>query len=188
VPLLATPTLMGPGSEAGTTMGYAFSFSRHDFVRGLPIHRPFKNKGRTRPSREGAGKTGCALHPRSHVQMCIKKCAHEHTGSAETLRPSLRNGFTTYFALSLAAMLCHHRPREALASQELDASIGASGPHDFAVRAGTTRQPCRPRPPHPAPRFVTIASRPFCRGGTAGACKDDLPDGRNGIFLRGGLD
>jgi len=26
--------------------------------------------------------------------------AHEHTGSAETLRPSLRNGFTAYFVLS----------------------------------------------------------------------------------------
>ena len=26
--------------------------------------------------------------------------AHEHTGSAETLRPSLRNGFTAYFELS----------------------------------------------------------------------------------------
>ena len=30
-----------------------------------------------------------------------KKCAHEHTGSAETLRPSLRNGFTAYIVLSL---------------------------------------------------------------------------------------
>jgi hypothetical protein len=28
------------------------------------------------------------------------KNAHEHTGSAETLRPSLRNGFTAYFELS----------------------------------------------------------------------------------------
>jgi hypothetical protein len=27
------------------------------------------------------------------------KSAHEHTGSAETLRPSLRNGFTAYFVL-----------------------------------------------------------------------------------------
>jgi hypothetical protein len=26
--------------------------------------------------------------------------AHEHTGSAEAFRPSLRNGFTVYFALS----------------------------------------------------------------------------------------
>jgi hypothetical protein len=48
---------------------------------------------------EGAGKTGCALHPRSHVQRHTKN-AHEHTGSAEAVRPSLRNGFTTYFALS----------------------------------------------------------------------------------------
>jgi hypothetical protein len=29
-----------------------------------------------------------------------KECAHEHTGSAESIRPSLRNGFTAYFVLS----------------------------------------------------------------------------------------
>jgi hypothetical protein len=29
-----------------------------------------------------------------------KKCAHEHTGEAENIRHSLRNGFTTYNALS----------------------------------------------------------------------------------------
>ena len=29
-----------------------------------------------------------------------KECAHEHTGSAENIRPSLRNGFTAYSALS----------------------------------------------------------------------------------------
>jgi hypothetical protein len=29
-----------------------------------------------------------------------KKCAHEHTGSAEAIRHSLRNGFTAYIALS----------------------------------------------------------------------------------------
>src|ERR1700733_14945890 len=43
-----------------------------------------------------------------------------------------------YFALSLVTGLsCHHRPQEAckkLASRGLDASVGASGPHDFAVR------------------------------------------------------
>src|SRR5262245_21174187 len=45
---------------------------------------------------EGAGKTGCAPHPRSRVQFAHKERAHEHTGSAETLRPSLHNGFTAY--------------------------------------------------------------------------------------------
>jgi hypothetical protein len=29
-----------------------------------------------------------------------KKCAHEHTGAAENIRHSLRNGFTAYNALS----------------------------------------------------------------------------------------
>src|SRR6202046_2767325 len=67
----------------------------------LANHWPSKERGRMRPSREGAGKTGCALHPRSHVQCASKESAHEHTGSAETLRPSLRNGFTTYIVLSL---------------------------------------------------------------------------------------
>ena len=42
---------------------------------------------------EGAGNTGCALHPRSRVQIVDRvHPAHEHTGSAETLRPSLRSG------------------------------------------------------------------------------------------------
>ena len=53
------------------------------------------------PSRkEGARNAGCALHPRSRVQSCAKENAHEHTGSAEALRHSLRNGFTAYNALS----------------------------------------------------------------------------------------
>jgi hypothetical protein len=30
-----------------------------------------------------------------------RKCAHEHTGEAENIRHSLRNGFTAYFELSL---------------------------------------------------------------------------------------
>jgi hypothetical protein len=46
---------------------------------------------------EGAGKAGCTLHPRSRVQNCAKKHAHEHTGPAEAIRLSLRNGFNAYF-------------------------------------------------------------------------------------------
>jgi hypothetical protein len=54
----------------------------------------------TLEKQEGAGKAGCALHPRSRVQLLLAKNAHEHTGSAESIRPSLRNGFTAYNALS----------------------------------------------------------------------------------------
>src|ERR1700688_1750125 len=49
----------------------------------------------TSAPREGAGKAGCALHPRSRVQI-VQKSAHEHTGSAEAVRPSLRNGFNGF--------------------------------------------------------------------------------------------
>jgi hypothetical protein len=47
-----------------------------------------------------------------------------------------------------------------LASQELDASVGASGPHDFAVRelSAFVNAPLTSTASRPA--FVTIASRP----------------------------
>ena len=42
----------------------------------------------------------------------VQRNAHEHTGSAEAVRPSLRNGFTAYFVLSPAIGLsCHRRWR-----------------------------------------------------------------------------
>jgi hypothetical protein len=41
---------------------------------------------------------------------------------------------------------------EKLASQELDASVGASGPHDFAVRLTRHSSKAHQRPPHPVPR------------------------------------
>jgi hypothetical protein len=53
-------------------------------------------------------------------------------------RHSLHNGFTVSFVLSpVIGLCCHRRPQETckkLASQELDAGLEASGPHDFAVR------------------------------------------------------
>jgi hypothetical protein len=55
--------------------------------------------------------------PAVSCAMCIKENAHEHTGSAEAVRPSLRDGFTAYFVLSLVTGLsCHHHGRDAEAS------------------------------------------------------------------------
>jgi hypothetical protein len=42
---------------------------------------------------------------------------------------------TVYFALSLVIGLsCHHHRRDAKHHRQFDASVEASGPHDFAVR------------------------------------------------------
>src|SRR6202011_4912914 len=69
----------------------------------------------------------------------VQKNAHEHTGSAEAIRHSLRNGFTAYIALSPAIGLsCHRRLR--CCHRKLDAGVEASGPHDFAVRLSAVRQ------------------------------------------------
>jgi hypothetical protein len=68
----------------------------------------FRSRGAMRPSfadvsrLEIRGRRESRVHAApavSRAKLC--KNAHEHTGSAEAIRPSLRNGFTTYFALSL---------------------------------------------------------------------------------------
>ena len=100
------------------------------------------------PSRklEGAGKTGCAPHPRSRVQFAHSKNAHEHTGSAETPRPSLRNGFTAYSELSPVNGSFATVVAQDQSPPQLDASTAASGPHDFAVRLSRARQSQLSRP------------------------------------------
>jgi hypothetical protein len=69
---------------------YAFAISRHDLPEvcgnlALRIQR-------------AQGKPG-ARCTRGLVCKHAQKHAHEHTGSAESIRPSLRNGFTAYNAL-----------------------------------------------------------------------------------------
>jgi hypothetical protein len=59
---------------------------------------------------------------------------------------------TAYFVLSPVTGLIVTVAPEKLASHELDASAGASGPHDFAVRDLRRSSKALPRPPHPAPR------------------------------------
>jgi hypothetical protein len=56
-------------------------------------------KGAGVPQERAQGRPG-ARCTRGLVCKKQKEHAHEHTGSAEAVRPSLRNGFTAYFALS----------------------------------------------------------------------------------------
>src|SRR6266702_5705834 len=64
-----------------------------------PIRPRFSNSFRASRKKEGAGNTGCALHPRSRVQ-CNKEMRTRAYRAAESIRHSLRNGFTAYSALS----------------------------------------------------------------------------------------
>ena len=85
---------------------------------------------------------------------------------------------TAYFALSpVTGLSCHRHPQEAckkLASRELDASVGASRPHGFAVRKCALSS---------AAPLASIASQPYvrddretplCVGGDGKGYKTDL--------------
>jgi hypothetical protein len=113
------------------------------------------------------------------------------TGSPE--RPGIPCAMvlTVSFALSpVTGLFCHRRLADR--STRLDASVGASGPHDFTVRDRIIRPRANarltlPRPPHPAPTFVTMANAPLF-GTELASSRFDLGQRRSGIFLQAGLD
>jgi hypothetical protein len=81
------------------------------------------------------------MHPQPRVQ---NKKAHEQvtTGSPEAIRPSLRNGFNgLYRALpgepGFVATIPSATPKRC---RRVDASVGASGPHDYILVFGETRR------------------------------------------------
>jgi hypothetical protein len=81
---------------------------------------------------------------------------HGHAGSPGIPRAMV---LTAYFALSpVTELSCHRRPRSEF--RELDASVGASGPHDFAVRKISAFVNAPPASTASRPAFVTIANRP----------------------------
>jgi hypothetical protein len=94
--------------------------------------------------------------------VCKVLVAHEVVATGPPEHPAFPHAMvlTAYFALSpVIGLGCHRRLRGVsgplgLTSpfRKLDASVEASGPHDFAVRSRCPRQKHRPRPPHPAPR------------------------------------
>src|SRR5690348_7712540 len=107
-----------PGSSPGTTAvqlrhprhsdsvfkqpGRTSGFSQHDAPEFCAVAIPQKAEGTRDPQVRARGKPG-ARCTRGLVRKNACKSAHEHTGSAEAVRPSLRNGFTAYFELSLVS-------------------------------------------------------------------------------------
>ena len=74
---------------------------------------------------------------------------HGHTGNT---RHSPRNGLRLISCSPRGPGSFAPVTPEKLASQELSASVGAPGPHDFAVRISAARLASPLRPPQPAPR------------------------------------
>ena len=82
---------------------------------------------------EGAGNAGCGLHPWS---ACSKKSTRQNHRFSRSNRHSLRNGFNGLYVISSVNRAClpPSSARRGTRLCGLDASVGAPGPHDFAVR------------------------------------------------------
>jgi hypothetical protein len=154
--------------------------------------------------------------PAVSCAMIVVERTRVTTSTPESPGIPARNGFTTYFALSsVTGLFCHRRLRTNVVSEarlgrhnirELDASVGASGPHDFAVRcnisrprAGHRSQVLRPAlrshraqdaAASTAPRAYVRDDRetPLCVGRDAKSSRSDLGCVKTGIFLQRGLD
>src|SRR5215212_5936533 len=74
--------------------------------------------------------------PRMQSKKAYERSHHGHTGFT---RHSPRNGFNG-FLRDLPGDRAWLSPSPAVCLRKLDASVEASGPHDFAVRLGAVRQ------------------------------------------------
>ena len=123
--------------------------------------------------KEGAGNAGCPLHPQPRVR-CLESTRVSHHRFTGTPGISCAMVLTAYFALPPGTGLsCPRHRRDAKHRRQLDASVGASGPHGFAVRGSVIRLVTRPRPPHPAPTSVTMRNAPLAVRDSA-QCAADL--------------
>ena len=177
-------------------MGYAAL--THPTILRSCLDTPPRSRGAMRPrfasnaaleKREGAGKTGCALHPRSRVQR-VKESAHEPTGSAEASRPSLRNGLRLMpRSPRRSGFACHRRRREVLLPAGMMPTLRRQD-HTFSPSAITwglvSRSFIASTASHRA--FVTIAIRPSHRVKTGVQYKPDFSILKIRILLHGGLD
>ena len=103
------------------------------FARVLPTtSRPSEEKAQGRPGARCTRGLVCkSLATRTHTSIQVQR---KQSGLPCAM------GYGLFRALLGDRLSCHHHPRDAKHHRELDASIGASGPHDFAVRLSAVRQ------------------------------------------------
>src|SRR5215211_95945 len=95
---------------------------------------------------EGAGKTGCLLHPRSRVRFAQTKLHTSIQGSGSIPAFPAQWLYGLFRDLPGERLFCLRRRADT--SAQLNASTAAPEPHDFAVRVRRVRLARRLRPPH----------------------------------------
>jgi hypothetical protein len=151
---------MVPVKAPRNDSGYASAFPRRDTPELCKNDLPQKVRAWGMPGARRTRSLVCKVES-------TRVSHHGHTGS-----PGIpaRNGFNGFlralpgdraFLSPSPANFCVSGPTGPTSLfANLNASVEASGPHDFAVRRKRFRQRRSQRPSHPVPTFVTIAKRP----------------------------
>jgi hypothetical protein len=115
---------------------------------------------------EGAGNAGRSMRPQAACAMVVVERTRVSQVTPE--KPGIPHAmvYGLYRALPGEPAFLPPSPVE-IAFHQLDTSVGVSGPHDFTVRFRAVHHRHYQRPPHPAPRFVTLRNAPLWDG-TAG--------------------
>jgi len=100
----------------------------------------------------------CARLPR--VQWVAIERTRDSQVTPEIARHSPRNGFNGFLRALPGDRACLP-PSPAASSRELDASVGASGPHDFAVRLKRPSSESASASTASRPAFVTLRNAPL---------------------------
>ena len=143
-----------------TITKHTSAFSRQHCARVLQNHSPPKQRGRREDRVRAAPAVSCAkADKKTHMSIQVQR---KHSGLP--------------CAMVLQLISCSPRRDQSLfvtvasvmrsINADLTPAIGASGPHDFAVRVSRARQSQLSRPSHPTARYVTCAT-PLLSGRTA---------------------
>jgi hypothetical protein len=125
---------MGPGSRPGRR-GWVFA---NETTRSRGAMRPSFACTSALSNKRTQGMPDARCTRGLVCKLCEKLRTRAYR-SAEALRHSLRNGFTAYIVLSPVGPGSLSPSLRRNESTQLDASIGASGPHDFTVRIRAVR-------------------------------------------------
>src|ERR1700722_1950535 len=109
---------------------------------------------------EGAGNAGRPMRPIAACAMVVVERTRVSQVTPESPGSPRAMVYGLFRALPGDRAFLPPSPAEN-ASRELDASVGASGPHGFAVRLKRLRQRRRRRPPHPRPALMTLRNAPL---------------------------
>ena len=116
---------------------------------------------------------------RGPVRNEVDGCAHEHTGQRRQSDIPCAMALRLIRDLPGDRLFCHRRPRDL--TRKLDASTGASGPHDFTVRFSAVRRGHLHVHRDP-PNVVTLANAPE-QDGMATDMPQFLTSGKAKYFL-----